>query len=97
MCQRTADYHRAVDAPHDRELLTCEIAIVHSPIAIGRLGKLVEEIHDRGAIEPRSWFFHRGIMATTLPIHNARFQQKMAGEKSTIEARSLHDCGPIAA
>ena len=49
---------------------------------------------DRGAIEPRSSLFHRGINAT---IHGARFQLKMAGEKSTIEARSPHDRGPIAA
>ena len=49
---------------------------------------VVRSNRDRGAIEPRSWLFHRGINAT---IHGARFQLKTAGEKSTIEARSPLD------
>ena len=39
-------------------------------ISIRQLGRFVEEIHDRGAIEPRSWLLQRGIKKTILPTES---------------------------
>ena len=54
-------------------------------ISIGRLGRLVEEIHDRGAMEPRSWLFHRKINATI--IRRRSFENRVH-DRLTIVARS---------
>ena len=59
-------------------------------ISIERRRKLMEELHDHGAIEPRSWLLQRGIRATILPL-----------DRTAIDwwpgSRSTHDRGPIVA
>ena len=61
-----------------------------SLIFIRWLGRRVEESHDRGAIEPQSWFLHHGI--------NPRSSDGICLRiGSTIDARSWPDRGPIVA
>ena len=65
-------------------------------ISMWRLGTLVEEIHDRSAIEPRSHrdraaivLLHRGISATIPPLDQTAIDWESG-------SRSTHYCGPIA-
>ena len=61
-----------VDAPHDHNLLDRAIVTVPSPEALSDGYEVsrknstiaVRSNRDRGAIEPRSWLFHRGFTAT---------------------------------
>ena len=62
-----------MDPPHDRGAVDRGIAIVHSAEASSDGGEdsrqnstiAVRSNRDRGAIEPRSWLFHREVEATT--------------------------------
>ena len=64
-------------------------------ISIGRQKSLMEEIHDRGAIEPRSWLLQCGIRATTFPTDGVRSDDVGLRINITIDARSWPDRGAI--
>ena len=63
-------------------------------ILIRRLGRLVEEINDRGAIEPRSRWDRAAIVAPSARNHIHDHQTTFIGES---RLRSTHDRGPIVA
>ena len=57
-------------------------------IRIGRQRELVEELHDRGAIEPRSWSVQGGINSTIV-------RQEVVRICSEIDAQSTYDQATI--
>ena len=63
-------------------------------ISIGRLGRLLEEIHDRGAIEPRSQCDRAAIVAPSSRNQRHDHQTMFIRE---LRSRSTHDRGLIAA
>ena len=62
-------------------------------ISIGRLGKRVEEVHNRGAIERRSRCDRAVIMTPSWQNHLHDLQKAFNGG---LRSRSTHDRGPIA-
>ena len=62
-------------------------------ISIGRLGKRVEEVHDRGAIEPRLRCNRAAIVTPSLRNHLHDLQKAINGG---LRSRSTIDRGPIA-
>ena len=62
-------------------------------ISIGRLGKRMEEVHDRGTIEPRSQCDRAAILTPSLRNHLHNLKKAFIGGS---RSRSTHDRGPIA-
>ena len=86
---RSFDLHLTAVLHRDRSLIGRSRSSIYLSF-IGRRRRIMEELRDRGAIEPRSWSFWRGIILTGL--ENGRSSSRI-----TIVARSWPDRGAIVA
>ena len=64
---------------------------------IGRCRQVVEELHDRGPIEPRSRRDRTAISHLSLQNHFNRIRRRPTEIQDHFDARSWPDCGPIRA
>ena len=98
-----------VDASHDHSLLDRTIVTVPSPEALSdgyedtwkNSTIAVQSNRDRGAIEPRSWKFRRGIAYTGSDggrlLTSTTIDARSWRDRGAIVARSWRDRGPIVA
>ena len=94
--------HRAVDAPHNHGLRNPAIVIIHSPEAQSdgledsrkNSTIAVRSNRDRGAIEPRSWLFHRGINAT-ISAHGFNSKQQEKCPRPRPDRLAIVDQSPL--
>ena len=94
--------HRTVDAPHNHGLLDRAIVTIQSPEAQSdgledsrkNSTIAVRSNRDRGAIEPRSWPFHRGINATiSAQGFNLKWQEKYP--RLRLDRLAIVDRSPV--
>ena len=84
---RSFDLHLTAVLHRDRSLIGRSRSSIYLSF-FGQRRRIMEELRDRGAIEPRSWSFWRGIILTGL--ENGRSSSRI-----TIVARSWPDRGLI--